>query len=123
MKWVDYENLHLTIKFIGETKQEKIEEITKVLSQSLAHQAPFSLEIGGLGMYPNNTNPRVIWLGVTGGEPLIAMHNILDQNLPGLAFNAKGCFSPHLDRQVAQKHRRRSSKTIGRTLSQFRVDP
>ena len=124
VKWVDYENLHLTIKFIGETKQEKIEEITKVLSQSLAHQAPFSLEIGGLGMYPNNTNPRVIWLGVTGGEPLIAMHNILDQNLARLGIQREGRpFSPHLT--IARLRRNTdaaSSKTIGRTLSQFRVD-
>ena len=124
VKWVDSENLHLTIKFIGETKQEKIEEITKVLSQSLAHQAPFSLEIGGLGMYPNNTNPRVIWLGVTGGEPLIAMHNILDQNLARLGIQREGRpFSPHLT--IARLRRNTdaaSSKTIGRTLSQFRVD-
>jgi len=124
VKWSEYENLHLTIKFIGETKQEKIEEITKVLSQSLAHQAPFSLEIGGLGMYPNNTNPRVIWLGVTGGEPLIAMHNILDQNLARLGIQREGRpFSPHLT--IARLRRNTdaaSSKTIGRTLSQFRVD-
>ena len=124
VKWVDYENLHLTIKFIGETKQEKIEEITKVLSQSLAHQAPFSLEIGGLGMYPNNTNPRVIWLGVTGGEPLIAMHNMLDQKLASLGIQREGRpFSPHLT--IARLRRNTdaaSSKTIGRTLSQFRVD-
>ena len=124
VKWVDYENLHLTIKFIGETKQEKIEEITKVLSQSLAHQAPFSLEIGVLGMYPNNTNPRVIWLGVTGGEPLIAMHNILDQNLARLGIQREGRpFSPHLT--IARLRRNTdaaSSKTIGRTRSQCRVD-
>ena len=124
VKWVDSENLHLTIKFIGETVQEKIEEIAKVLNQSLLHQAPFSLEISGLGMYPNNTNPRVIWLGVTGGEPLIAMHNMLDQKLASLGIQREGRpFSPHLT--IARLRRNTdaaSSKTIGRTLSQFRVD-
>jgi 2'-5' RNA ligase len=124
VKWVDSENLHLTIKFIGETVQEKIEEIAKVLNQSLLHQAPFSLEISGLGMYPNNTNPRVIWLGVTGGEPLIAMHNMLDQKLASLGIQREGRpFSPHLT--IARLRRNTdtaSIKRIGKTLSQFRVD-
>ena len=58
VKWVDYENLHLTIKFIGETKQEKIEEITKVLSQSLAHQAPFRWKLADWACIPTTLIPE-----------------------------------------------------------------
>ena len=125
LKWVETKSLHLTIKFIGETPEKKIPQIQEILTQSLGVQAPFAIEVNGLGMYPHQNTPRVIWLGINGGEPLIKIHQILDQNLAALEIKPEGrAFTPHLTiARVRRNADPTSVKSIGRTLSQFTVDP
>ncbi|NLN69543.1 MAG: RNA 2',3'-cyclic phosphodiesterase [Chloroflexi bacterium] len=124
IKWVNSEHLHLTIKFIGDMPEGRIKNIETIMAQSLAGQAPFNLGVGSMGMFPNQNNPRVIWLGITGGEPLVEMHKSLDQNLSGLGIPREGrTFSPHLTIGRVRRNVDSSAvKAIGQTLSQFKVD-
>jgi len=125
LKWVETKHMHLTIKFIGEIGEDKLEPIEESLVNTLAGQSHFDIEVGGLGMYPHKDNPRVIWLGITGGEPLIRMHSQLDQHLASLDVKREGrSFSPHLTIARVRRHADQATvKSIGQTLSLFNVDP
>jgi len=125
LKWVETENLHLTVKFIGELQESKLQHLKDLLFQSLCHQAPFEIGVSGLGMYPTKNNPRVIWLGITGEKPLIQIHKTLDQNLAELGIKPEGRpFSPHLTIARVRKNVDSSAvKSIGKTVSQFTVEP
>ena len=124
IKWVAPENLHLTVKFLGEVPDNKIEDIKEFIKKSLADKHTFQIEVKGLGMYPNATKPRVIWLGIKGSEPIVEIYKILDSELQKANVQPdKRGFSPHLT--IARIRRNTDSKVvqeIGKTLSKFKVD-
>jgi 2'-5' RNA ligase len=98
VKWVDAEGIHLTLKFLGNVDEAEIPAITKALSEAVKGVAPFSLQLGDPGAFPNTHAPRVVWVGVGGEiEPLNTLHNNVDSVLAPLGFPAeKRAFSPHL---------------------------
>lgn len=124
LKWVETENLHLTIKFIGEINENKVEPVKQILCDALQDQKTFDIEISGLGMYPNINNPRVIWLGITGGKPLVQIFRKLDLALTGLDIPTEGrSYTPHLTIARVRRNTDKTTETlIGKTLSQFKVD-
>src|SRR5688572_28677749 len=66
MKWVVPENLHVTLKFIGEEKVENMSIYRSVLDRSSSEVRPFRLALGGAGAFPSSERPRVLWTGVQG---------------------------------------------------------
>ncbi len=64
IKWVDPSNMHLTLKFLGETDETKIPEITHVLQKAVANSKPFSLQIADAGIFGSRYDPKVIWFGI-----------------------------------------------------------
>jgi len=68
IKWVEKENLHITLKFIGETPEDKIESIKKTILKAIDGIKKFKLSISGFGVFLNMKFPRVLWLGVKEGE-------------------------------------------------------
>lgn len=124
LKWVEKDNLHLTIKFIGEINNDQVEPIKHILSKSLADHNAFDIEISGLGMYPHKNSPRVIWLGITNKKPLINIFKILDKSLTAqdIKPEQRG-FTPHLTiARVRRNTDKATVKEIGEILSQFKVD-
>jgi 2'-5' RNA ligase len=98
VKWVDPEGIHLTLKFLGNVDEAEIPALTKALSEAVRGIAPFSLQLGDPGAFPNAHAPRVVWVGV-GGEigPLLTLHNNINRVLAPLGFPPeKRAFSPHL---------------------------
>src|SRR5579863_7363119 len=71
-RWARIEGLHVTLKFIGETPAEKIEPIKAALA-AIPGRAPFSIHFGGLGFFPSERRPRVLWAGVHAGTELAAL--------------------------------------------------
>ncbi len=98
VRWVDPEGIHLTIKFLGNVDETEIPPLTKALSEAVRGVAPFSLQLGDPGAFPNAFAPRVVWVGVEGEiEPLRTLHNNIDCVLTPLGFPPeKRAFSPHL---------------------------
>jgi len=72
LKWSPVYNLHLTLKFIGEWPEEKLPQLAAAL-RSIPPRAQICAEVKGLGWYPNPHHPRVFWVGVQAGEPLLAL--------------------------------------------------
>ncbi len=66
IKWVEYENYHLTVKFLGEVDEASLPVINKNLMRAADSCPDFNLSIDGLGFFPSRIRPRVIWLGLRG---------------------------------------------------------
>lgn len=66
VKWVEYENYHLTLKFLGEVEEYKLDGIKKALNYAAESSPPFRLKLSRLGFFPNHHHPRVLWIGVKG---------------------------------------------------------
>ena len=124
LRWVEIDNLHLTIKFIGEINESKAGQVKDVLTQALFAQNAFNIEVSGLGMYPSHQNPRVIWFGILKGEPLIEIHNNLNRQMATIGIAAENRpFSPHLTiARVRRNTDHATAKLVGDILSQFKVD-
>jgi len=67
---VEAENLHLTIKFLGEVAEAHLPEVNKKLEQISQHHAPFRLELKEIGVFPSEKEIRVVWMGVESEEML-----------------------------------------------------
>ncbi len=86
LKWVRPENLHITLKFLGEVKEEKIERIKKIIQEMVKSFRPFTIKIKGIGQFPEKRKPRVIWAGVEDSEGLFSLQKEVEKLLSGLGF-------------------------------------
>lgn len=66
VKWVEEENYHITMKFLGDVDQEMVNNIYVHLNTISENYHSFALQVKGIGFFPNLNHPRVIWLGVSG---------------------------------------------------------
>ncbi len=97
IKWVKFENLHITLKFLGEIDERKKTDITPVIQTICSKHSSFTIKLEGLGCFPHPRNPRVIWIGVTqGGDELCAIADALEKELAQFGFNEEKRFHPHL---------------------------
>ena len=68
VKWVQPENIHLTLKFLGERDEKKIERIKEILQETVREKAYFVLHLCNIGAFPKIDFPRVIWVGIDKGD-------------------------------------------------------
>ncbi|MBN1396039.1 MAG: RNA 2',3'-cyclic phosphodiesterase [Pirellulales bacterium] len=87
VKWVEPHNLHLTLKFLGETHQRQIADVCRAVERGAASVAPFHLEVRGAGAFPNAARPRTVWLGAgAGAEEMVLLHDRVEAELGELGF-------------------------------------
>lgn len=98
IKWVAPANLHLTLKFLGETPAAALEGVIQALAGALAGQPALDLELAGCGAFPQISRPQVVWLGLDGQvEGLAGLARGLEAALEPLGFAPEGRpFKPHL---------------------------
>jgi len=95
-RWVRIEGLHVTLKFIGETSPEKIEAMMTALA-AIPCRAPISITFCGLGFFPNERRPRVLWAGIETSSELAALAATVETALESLGIpRDERVFSPHL---------------------------
>jgi len=123
IKWVAKENLHLTLKFIGEVSPGQLDQMKSIIPEAIHRKSAFEVGIEGLGMYPSYEKPRVVWLGITNGQPLIDIHKHLDQALSQANIKPENRpFSPHLTIARLRNHSKPVDVIrVGKQLSQFKV--
>lgn len=68
VRWVETQNLHLTLKFIGSIEEADQEKLVAAVNGALQPFPPFVFHLEGLGVFPRLENPRVVWLGVSDGS-------------------------------------------------------
>jgi 2'-5' RNA ligase len=95
-RWVRIEGTHVTLKFIGEVLPEKIEPIKASLSQ-IQFAKFIDLKFRGVGFFPNERRPRVLWAGIEAGADLSALAAAVETSLGPLGVaKEQRIFSPHL---------------------------
>jgi 2'-5' RNA ligase len=96
VKWVRAENLHVTLKFLGETESAKLGALQNVLA-GVRSADPVNLEFRGLGFFPNEKRPRVFWAGMEASPNLKTLAADIDQAAHRLDFPLEERpFAPHL---------------------------
>lgn len=96
VKWSPVDNLHVTIKFIGQWPESRLEELNDALT-SLLPRHPFTAEVRNLGWFPDDHSPRILWIGVDGGDPLLELARETDECLAKFGIPKEDRpFKPHL---------------------------
>jgi 2'-5' RNA ligase len=96
LKLVEPQNIHITVRFLGNITPTMVEKIFEEMKQ--VKFSPFNVQLKGLGAFPNPNYARVVWAGITeGADQLKSVFSQLEPRLRGLGFtpDSKG-FSPHL---------------------------
>ncbi len=96
VRTVKSSHLHLTLKFLGEVPEERIQLVKDAIKQIKI--PPFALTLHGIGCFPNLNHIRVVWIGITEGtESLKQLFQMIEKKLIPLGFaKEKREFSPHL---------------------------
>jgi len=97
VKLVKPENVHITLKFLGDTEETLIDEIERITRDSVKEVNPFNIRLKGTGVFPNQNYIKVIWIGIKQGDQIGAIAYKIDEQLSKLGFKKeKRGFSPHL---------------------------
>ena len=79
INWVKSHNAHITLKFFGETEENKIPDIVSTLSEIANHHTSFTFHLKDVGIFGSHYKPRVIWFGIENIEKIQALANdVLD---------------------------------------------
>jgi len=96
LKVVGPQNLHLTLRFLGDVPESSIDAIEGAMRECVSGIEPFTAVLSGAGAFPNANRPRVVWIGME-GEPLKQMASQLNGALAQLGFPPdRHGFSPHV---------------------------
>lgn len=98
VRWVNPENIHLTLKFFGNIEEFQIESIVKSIEEPIRTTSPISIAVQGIGAFPGLKNPRVIWVGLNDErKELVPFQNRLERELEKVGFQPEDRpFHPHL---------------------------
>ena len=97
-KWPSAQNLHLTLKFLGNISEHTLPCIKAVLSEAIADKAHFNITFNRLGVFPNARHPKVIWIGPDKTNPeLVTLQRDIDSRMNRCDhFVKEKKFLPHI---------------------------
>lgn len=97
IRWVPAHNVHLTLKFLGDISPSSIELIEQMMLSEAAAFPAFDAQVEGLGCYPNERRPRVLWVGLKAPAELTSLQRAVEGAAARLGYEAEERgFSPHL---------------------------
>ena len=94
VRLVDPELIHVTLKFLGNVEEGRIDEIADALKK--VKMAPFDARVRSIGGFPNDRSPRVIWIGAEPGENFSGLNRQVEDRLADIGFEREGRFKPHV---------------------------
>ncbi|MGM0440922.1 MAG: RNA 2',3'-cyclic phosphodiesterase [Elusimicrobiota bacterium] len=110
IKWVKPDKIHLTVKFLGETKKAKLPLINNKLKKAAQNISPFNIEFNRTGIFPKPSRPRVLWVGCDNiPAELQKLQKHINRQLTGLGFKPEGRpYIPHLTFGRIKKYSKKS---------------
>lgn len=97
VRWVSESNLHLTLKFLGEAEEPKIAGFITSLKNHIYNNSRFDFSVSGLGVFPNQREPRILWVGCLPCPELKQMASTIEKIAREAGFPEENRpFSPHL---------------------------
>ena len=120
-KYISPENMHLTLKFMGNIDYYLLPEIRDILTRSAQYAKPIRLSLKGIGAFPNSRSPKIIWAGINGEtQKLATLHTKLEQGLSNIGIpEEKREFHGHLT-LARIKRNRLSAQKFERVIQQTR---
>jgi RNA 2',3'-cyclic 3'-phosphodiesterase len=95
--WVPVAKRHLTLKFLGDVGEERLDSLVVLADRVAREHRAFSMQLAGLGAFPNFRRARVVWIGVESGPRLELLHHDLELALERVGFEVEGRpFRPHV---------------------------
>jgi RNA 2',3'-cyclic 3'-phosphodiesterase len=117
VRWVRTEGMHVTLKFIGETSEEKVERIKAAIA-AVRSAAPVTLRFRNTGFFPNPKHPRVFWAGIDATPNLAEIAHAIESKLEPLDIPRETrAFSPHLT--LARFNSQEGVPRLGEALAQL----
>lgn len=90
VRWVQPEQMHLTLFFLGDTSMAKLPALQTALAEACQNHKPFTLSLSELGCFPNKQRPKVLWVGLGGSvTPLLALQKKVQKAAVGQGWVAE----------------------------------
>lgn len=119
VKWVDYKNIHLTLKFLGKTPEDLLPRIHESLRKVAISYEPLYIKICKSGVFPNRKYPRVIWVGIEDSETIGRLQGDIENSMALLGFQREErAFHPHLT--VGRVRSQKGMETLMNELDNFK---
>jgi RNA 2',3'-cyclic 3'-phosphodiesterase len=97
IRWVPTQNMHLTLKFLGDTSASHLDFLKQMLVREADSHRQFDLQLGGLGCFPTRRNPRLLWIGIRAPADLASLQRSVEGGASRLGYKEEDRpFSPHL---------------------------
>lgn len=97
VKLVEPENIHITLKFLGDTNEADIEKIEEIIKNAVNDMDSFKIKFKNVGVFPNQNYIKVLWIGIENKDKLEIIAQKIDKDLSKLGFKKeKRGFSAHL---------------------------
>jgi 2'-5' RNA ligase len=120
VKWVEAENLHVTLLFLGEVDDRELPAVCRTVQEAIAELPAFTLSVTGVGCFPNPRRPRTLWVGITQGlQEVVAVHDAIERPLMDL-----GCYrreerkyTPHIT--LGRRRREGPADALSRALARL----
>jgi RNA 2',3'-cyclic 3'-phosphodiesterase len=122
VKWTQVGNLHLTLKFLGETSHGQVEKVMEELDLLVRSFQPFTCHLQGVGFFKSQGMPRVLFMHVADPEGLQRVASELNRRLAGAGFGSDAReFTPHLT--IARMKYLKDKSTFYQMVEKYRDHP
>lgn len=123
VRWVQPQNIHLTVKFLGDVSTASQEMLTKMLAAEASRHPCFEVSVGELGVFPSPHRPKIIWVGVEAPQELHGLYRLVENEMMRLGYAPEERpFSPHLTiGRVSRSAKPEEYRQIGETVKESKV--
>jgi len=118
-KVVETENIHITLKFLGDTDEGSVDNIEDIIKGSVENIDPFEIKLIGTGVFPNPNYIKVMWIGIQDNGELSKIAGYINEKLTDFGFeNDRRGFSAHLT--IARLRSARNKEKIVEIVEKYR---
>ena len=105
VKWVPVENIHLTLKFLGNVSVSNVDVLNKILDSESSNHHTFEVSVGEVGAFPSTRRPRVVWVKMQAPSDLFEIQRCIEEETARLGYaHDKRSFKPHLTMGRVSRH-------------------
>jgi 2'-5' RNA ligase len=124
VRWTNREQLHLTMKFLGNVRVEQCPALLSAVNETCASFPPLRLTAGGIGFFPNAPNPRVIWVGVEdSGRLLPKLHEEFEARVGSFSGEEReNRFQAHVTLARVKRMRREEAELLAQIVRSSNTD-